>query len=187
MRKKIRLHHNKKQMEPIFIVIIVALLLMWLNQHSQRETYNTDGSAVVSNTKRSVLDRQSLNPPRTSGLGASPASFLFTEPVYQGRQIEIDQGEEVEFMRQVPTRLGVNRLWKYKSLRKDPYIVAKFTAYIARTQTEPEEKLVVYAEPRFGSIENIDLYLKDDPKLALKSGLAYGANDREITYTLTLS
>jgi hypothetical protein len=160
-----------------FIVAAAVFLALWFVVHkgAQREQRNEQylGKYNLYVNTGSPVKMLTSQQPQTdiANTGLSDITLLYPNNTFQGSPVELAPGKEIEFMRQVPGVRGetqTTRVWKYKSLKKNPYKMLKFTAHIANKK---KQNLVIYATPRFSSIEDLDAYLQEDPNL--KSVLAY--------------
>jgi hypothetical protein len=172
----------------IIIAILLVLLVRQSNAAKQSETYY-ELRTNIGDYEKSVKKMTQVQPKeQLTETGAGDKNLLYSSTLFQGAVHELKPNEEVEFLAQQPGEFGAIRIWKYKSLKKGQFKIVKFTAYLQKTADKAEEKLVVYAEPRYGSVPDLEAYINEDPKLAnVTDGLAFDPTiNRAINYTITI-
>jgi hypothetical protein len=172
----------------VFIGLIALLVFTLMLRQQPRERYYQLASDIGENTRlvKEVTQAMPATQTTQTGLGAAQ---LYTSALFQGDVKPLVRGEEVEFMVQQPGGGGkaAVRIWKYRSIKKDQFNVLKFTAHLQKTKDKDAERLVIYAEPRYGNIADIEAYLSEDPQLASSNTLAFDSNlDRAANFTVTL-
>jgi hypothetical protein len=167
-----------------FLIVVGVIGLIGLEMaNRKRETLYTVASDIGQNdklVKTFILDKDVHSQAHATGL--SDQAQLFSETLFQGNTKILEPGQEIEIMVQQPNGVGVTRIWKYKSLKKNQFKTLKFTTFLHRTADKPEDRMVVYAQPRTGSIADIELYLNEDPQLVSK--LAF---DPQVKRPMTLT
>lgn len=181
----------------LVLVLLILAVVIYLQMKPSSSTAPRTLSTTAKAEKYYMLD---VEPPATvKGLTETPPAWagdltgpadrttLYTYTIYQGNAVELKPGEEVEFMTQYPNKAGVTRIWKYKSIKKNQFKQLKFTGYVQKTDNLKEDKLVVYAEPRYGSVSDLEAYLNEDPLLQSENGLALrGDMNRTVIYTVAV-